>query len=532
VQIAFALALAASFAAHAAVSWAVSGYIDGLVLIIDGALLLLALAAWTVHSQQLARDRRRHVVTQELAAAFAAPRDVRETAATVASLFVDAGLASAALVAVARTPAGGTGDLDSWILTPVARVGFPAEEADDDLENSVASSAFSRLSVERELPAADRWLFALGSSLGTRPLVARMPLQRGDELLGALLLVSPQAAGPLSDRRLLETTGALVSAALDNARLYEATFEQTRDLEVQDARRREFLYAISHELRTPLTSIRAFAELLTEQRASRTRRRARADGRVDDEEQLFASLARGVDRLSYLVEDLLRLGRAEEVSEDLEITPLDAPAALEAAATIIRPAVMQRGQTLHLDLPTEVVAVFGEQRALEQVLINLLSNANRHTPEGGTIEARVETREDDIVRFEVSDSGPGIAIADRERIFEPFFRVRRAGAQVPGSGLGLAVARRSVDQLGGRLWVEDTVEGRGGARFCVELPAAPATAIPDAPSVRAASPSSPAKRAPRGDAASEGGDGTGGTDSANGAQQLHLDLHERTRTPL
>ena len=274
------------------------------------------------------------------------------------------------------------------MLTPVARVGFPTEEPDDDLENSVATRAYGTLTVTRELPSADRWLFALGSTLGQRPVVARVPLQRGDELLGALLLVAPQS-GALGDRRLLETTSALLSAALDNARLYEATFEQTRDLELQDARRREFLYAISHELRTPLTSIRAFAELLTEQRATHTRGRGRANNRADDEDQLFDSLARGVDRLSELVEDLLRLGRSEEVTEDLEITPLDAAAALEAAAVIIRPAVMLRGQTLSLELPSTPLPALGEQRALEQTLINLLSNANRHTPEGGTIEARV-----------------------------------------------------------------------------------------------------------------------------------------------
>ena len=514
-QLAFALALGAAFAAHAAVSWAVTGFVDTVVLSIDGALLLLALVAGTLHAQSLARDRRRHVIVQELASAFAAPRDVRETARTAAALFVDSGLATAALVAVAHAPGDrALAGFEDSILTPVARVGFPADQPDDAIEDSVAASAFATLSIARERAAADRWLFALGDSLGARPLVARVPLQRGDELLGALLLVSPQA-GPLHDRRLLETMAALLGAALDNARLYDATFEQTRDLEAQDARRREFLYAISHELRTPLTSIRAFAELLTEQRASRTRGRR---GRPDDEEQLFTSLSRGVERLSELVEDLLRLGRAEEVVEDIEIGPLDARTALETAASIIRPAVMLRGQALHLHVPEEPVGALGEQRALEHVLINLLSNANRHTPEGGMIEAHLELR-DDVVRFEVSDSGPGIAPADRERIFEPFFRVRRAGTPVPGSGLGLAVARRAVGQLGGRLWVEDNQDGTG-ARFCVELPSAPASAIPPAPP-RAASLASHAKRPPP----------TTAQDEADDAQQLHLDLHERSNTP-
>ncbi|MSP22163.1 MAG: hypothetical protein EXR66_03990 [Dehalococcoidia bacterium] len=512
----FALALGAAFAAHAAVSWAVTGFVDTVVFSIDGALLLLALVAGTLHAQSLARDRRRHVIVQELALAFATPRDVRETARTAAALFVDGGLASAALVAVAHAEGDDIPAADTSTLTPVARVGFPGEEPDDAIEDSVSTSAYASLSIGRERTAADIWLFGLGDSLGARPLVARVPLQRGDELLGALLLVSPDA-GPLYDRRLLETVVALLGAALDNARLYEATFQQTRDLEAQDARRREFLYAISHELRTPLTSVRAFAELLAEQRASHTRGRR---GRAEDEEQLFTSLSRGVERLSELVEDILRLGRAEEVVEDIEIGPIDARAAMETAAAIIRPAVMLRGQSLRLDLPAGSVPVMGEQRALEHVLINLLSNANRHTPAGGAIEVRLQLR-DTLVRFEVGDSGPGIAFADREHVFEPFFRVLRAGTPVPGSGLGLAVARRAVQQLGGKVWVEDNDEGAGGARFCVELTAAPADSILEATPARVATPASHAKRPPQLDAEDDG----------DGAQQLHMDLHERTQTP-
>jgi signal transduction histidine kinase len=515
VQVAFALALGSAFAAHATVSWALTGFVDIAVLAIDGALLLLALVAGTVHAQQLARDRRRHVVVQELASAFASPRNVQETTLIAASLFVDAGLASAALVAIAHAPGDGERGGDTTILTPVARVGFPPEEPEDELENSVTARAFASLSIARELPEADRWLFGLGGSLGPRPVVARVPLRRGDELLGALLLVS-RKAGVLHDRRLLETVASMLGAALDNARLYEATFAQTRDLEAQDARRREFLYAISHELRTPLTSIRAFAELLTEQRTTRGRGRTRATD--EEEEQLFASLARGVDRLSDLVEDLLRLGRAEEVPEDVEIGPLDARAALESAAAVTRPAIMQRAQSLSLDLPEEPVWVLGETRTLDHVLVNLLSNASRHTPEHGRITARVEAA-NGSVRFEVSDSGPGIEAADRERIFEPFFRVRRAGAPVPGSGLGLAVARRSVEQLGGRIWVEDREDGERGARFRVELHAALAAPEPEAPA-RSAAPASHAKRPPR----------PGSEDEQDAARQLQLDLHERGRT--
>ena len=103
------------------------------------------------------------------------------------------------------------------------------------------------------------------------------------------------------------------------------------------------------------------------------------------------------------------------------------------------------------------------------MLLNLLSNANRFTPEEGSVTARASLTED-RVRIEVDDSGPGIDPADRAQIFQPFYRVQRDGApEVPGSGLGLAVARRLIELQDGRIWVEDGPEQ--GSRFCIELAA-------------------------------------------------------------
>ena len=150
--------------------------------------------------------------------------------------------------------------------------------------------------------------------------------------------------------------------------------------------------------------------------------------------------------------------------------------ALRGAETILRPAFMSREQALTIDIPDSPLRAVADSRALEQVMLNLLSNANRFTPTQGAVGMRallIEQR----VRIEVLDSGPGNDQADRERIFEPFYRVHRAGAhEVPGSGLGLAVARRLTELQGGKLWVE--AGDAGGSRFCIELPAAeePATA--------------------------------------------------------
>ena len=142
--------------------------------------------------------------------------------------------------------------------------------------------------------------------------------------------------------------------------------------------------------------------------------------------------------------------------------------ALRGAETILRPAFMARDQALTLETPDLPIRAIGDVRALEQVMLNLLSNANRFTPARGAVTVRVADREG-RVRIEVQDSGPGIDPRDRQQVFDAFYRVHRAGApEVPGSGLGLAVARRQTEMMGGRIWVQ-AVEGGPGSVFCVEL---------------------------------------------------------------
>jgi signal transduction histidine kinase len=316
--------------------------------------------------------------------------------------------------------------------------------------------------VKREAVTTDAWLLGLELSVGRNPWVARIPIVRGDEALGQLLLASPKP-GALRDRALLQTLGTILAAALDHGRQYQVAFERTRDLEEQNARRREFLYAIAHELRSPLTSIQAFAELLNTDRSLVQR----------DNELLLSSLARGVDRLATFVNDLLDLGRVESGLR-VRIGTIDVCEGLRGVETMLRPAFMAREQALTIDLPDGQLVAMGDERAMEQVMLNLLSNANRFTPSRGAVTVRA-SEADGRIRVEVHDSGPGIEAQDRHRIFEPFYRVQRSGApEVPGSGLGLAVARRLTELQGGRIWVEGGENGVGSC-FMVELPGAVAT---------------------------------------------------------
>lgn len=130
---------------------------------------------------------------------------------------------------------------------------------------------------------------------------------------------------------------------------------------------------------------------------------------------------------------------------------------------------MLREQLLTLDLPDRGPTVIGDPRVVEQVLLNLLSNANRHSPPRGKIQVLARQLDRQTARIEVVDNGAGIPEEERQRIFEPYYRVRSENA-VPGSGLGLAVTRRLLEETGGRIWVDASEDG--GAKFCVEMRAA------------------------------------------------------------
>jgi len=408
---------------------------------------LLVGLAWHLHF--LNRERRRQAIIEALIDALSGPASIGATAEATLAVLVGSGVARAGLVAVLNTD-----EDDRRTLTPVAAIGarrgWTGETIEADARSSVAGT-------RRERVTDDPWLLGFEGLIGRHPWVMRLPIERGDEQLGALVL-SAKRRGWLGDRVLTRTASTTLAAALDHGRQYQFAYERTRDLEEQNARRREFLYAIAHELRSPLTSIQAFAELLTSDRSLME----------SDSDLLLSSLSRGVDRLAAFVNDLLDLGRVEDATLAMHVGPMDVTEALRGAETILRPAFMARDQALTLETPDTAVRAIGDERALEQVILNLLSNANRFTPTRGAVTVRVTDR-DGRVRIEVQDSGPGIDVRDRQQVFDPFYRVHRAGApEVPGSGLGLAVARRLTETMGGRIWV-DPVEGGPGSVFCVEL---------------------------------------------------------------
>ncbi|MEX2446458.1 MAG: ATP-binding protein [Dehalococcoidia bacterium] len=428
---------------HLAASAAVLGVFDARLLLIDLGVAAIALGPAVWYIGALTEERQRHAAQGLLLDVLAQPRNIEDTASDALLTLVEHGIADAGIIALAEE--------SGEAAHVLAALGFPA-----GWERTAPSLALPRhddavVSRERDL---DGWL--AGLDCGPRPWVARVPLTSGGDTIGLLLLAS-RRAGVMRDRQLLRVVGRQLSAALDHAALYEAAYRRERDLEEQDLRRREFMAAISHEIRTPLTSIQAFADLL----------RADAVSLDESADQLLTSLTQGVDRLNRLVGDLIDLGRS---GGQHEVHPAmgDVRAALWSAESVLRPAFLLREQGVSIEVPEHPLPANLDHRHLEQVVLSLLSNANRHAPAGGRVVVRAARADDGRIRIEVEDSGPGIDAANRGRIFEPYYRVTPAdGSTVPGSGLGLAIARRLVDLQGGRIWVEDGEVG--GARFCVEV---------------------------------------------------------------
>ena len=234
--------------------------------------------------------------------------------------------------------------------------------------------------------------------------------------------------------------------------------DQNRRLLELDRLKDEFLSLVSHELRTPLTSIRGYLDLVLDEEA----------GELNPEQRRFLkAVERNSGRLLRLVGDLLFVAQADAGRLTLERAKVDVAALAADCVEAARPVADQRSIDLQLKA-VPVPALVGDRGRLAQVLDNLVSNALKFTPEGGSVEVRTSTT-DDCVRLEVEDSGIGIPAEEQPRLFERFFRAASATEQaIPGTGLGLAIVKAIVEAHSGRI---EVVSAPGeGTTFLVELP--------------------------------------------------------------
>jgi PAS domain S-box-containing protein len=240
-------------------------------------------------------------------------------------------------------------------------------------------------------------------------------------------------------------------------RLY-AYRDVTKEREV-DRMKSEFVALVSHELRTPLTSVKGYIDLLLDEEA----------GEINEAQREFLGIVKAsADRLVALINDLLDVSRIDAGKIELNPGPVDIRRIIAEVTTTFRPQLETKHQILTLHLPEDLPNAWADQSRLTQILVNLVSNAHKYTPEGGSIKIAASLRGSSL-RVEVIDSGIGISADDQAKLFSKFFRAQnRATEEVGGTGLGLSITRSLVAMHGGQMEVSST-PGQGST-FAFELP--------------------------------------------------------------
>lgn len=284
------------------------------------------------------------------------------------------------------------------------------------------------------------------------------PIQARGRMLGLLVLATAESSREFTeaDQALAEDLGRRAGLAVDNARLYMESRKAQEDLLKANASKDEFLGLISHEMRTPMTTIHGGARLLR-------RRWDRIDPLSRDE--VLNDIEQQAERLQRIVEDLLVLARVE-LGEVVQTEPVLVQRLVDQTITAYSKQRPNRRIELYEDPDT--LPVNSSQIYLEQVLLNLVNNADKYSPIDQPIEVHTEMRGDQVV-ISVLDRGPGIAPEELDRIFERFYRSSETAHRASGAGIGLTVCKRLIEAQNGTIWAE--ARDGGGLIVSFSLPA-------------------------------------------------------------
>ena len=232
--------------------------------------------------------------------------------------------------------------------------------------------------------------------------------------------------------------------------------ERERSREVAEAARRQMVAAVSHDLRTPLASLQLLVEAV--------------DDEIVDEEtrrRYLATMRTNVDSLSTLIDELFELSRIEAGDIEWSIRQVELGMLVDETVAAMQPEAGAKGVEIRTQLGEGELRAKADPEKVQRVLFNLIRNAIRHTPADGSVTVRAKSDRAGV-EIEVADTGDGIPAADRDRVFDAFFRGGEdASRSSDGAGLGLAVSRAIVERHGGRIWLEP---GEDGTRVRFSLP--------------------------------------------------------------
>jgi signal transduction histidine kinase len=256
------------------------------------------------------------------------------------------------------------------------------------------------------------------------------------------------------DEYVARLLAAQTAAAVENARLHEESARLLEEVQQLQRTRERFFAMVNHELRNALAGVFGWAEMLVRKKDPATVPRAAFEV-LDSAEQAIA-----------LINDLLDLSRLDEDRLRPAMRAVECAGVVRRSVGRVTPAAQARSVSVLAELPDDLPSCHTDASRVEQILVNLLANAVRHTPEGSEVAIEVSARNGRVV-FQVDDQGPGIPDSELERIFDIY--VTKAGEAHQGVGLGLPLSRRLARLLGGEL---RAVPSHSGGRFVLELPAA------------------------------------------------------------
>jgi len=309
-------------------------------------------------------------------------------------------------------------------------------------ERNTLAESLKRVFTKAETITFDLLGYGAESSIAWYAVLVA-PIERDGRIVAALLIARDITERKRSEEKLQQA--------------YEQERQLREQLELEAKRRVEFLRAMAHELKTPVTSMMASSELMT----------------LELPEGPFLSLSKNINRsaekLNKRIDELLDLARGEMAAIKLYCQPTDPLRLLSQVFDEIYPLLVEQGHTLAAQLPPSLPMIWADEDRLEQVLVNLISNANKYMYEPGkiTIRARVE---DENLMIGVHDTGPGIAREEHERMFDPYYRLIDDREHRHGLGLGLALSKTLVELHGGKIWVESEI-GKGST-FSFSVPLA------------------------------------------------------------